>query len=134
MLKTLALITALAGVALLAGTGTARADGGDGGDHCRRGVVVTIIGTGGPDVLVGGECPAYLYGLGGADRLIAGSRGDVLFGGRGNDRLRAVNGYADVLSGGRGRDVCRGDQLDLFKSCERVLRFYVTPAHDGRHR
>ena len=122
-------LIALTGLALLATAGPALAHDGEGNHHCRRGQVVTIIGTGGPDVLVGGECPAFIYGLGSADLLIAGNGGDHLFGGRGDDRLRSINGYPDVVSGGRGFDRCRGDQLDVFKSCERVVRFFVQPAH-----
>lgn len=127
MKRLLALSTILAAFAIAATTATAAHANEGGGDRCRHDQIVTIIGTGGPDVLVGGACPAYLYGLGSADLLIAGDRGDHLFGGRGDDRLRSVNGYPDVVSGGRGFDRCRGDQLDVFKNCERVVRFFVEP-------
>ena len=119
-------VIAFLAVAAMVTAGTASANEGD-GNHCRHDQVNTIIGTGGPDFLVGTNCSDYIYGLGNNDVLVGNAGSDHLFGGKGNDRLRGVDGYPDVLSGGRGRDVCRGDQLDLFKNCERVVRFFVQP-------
>lgn len=88
----------------------------------------TIIGSPGPDHLVGTACADVIYGRGGNDVLIGRGGKDRLNGGDGRDRLRAADGYADVVNGGPGFDHCRGDQLDVFRRCEVVIVFFVTPA------
>jgi len=98
------------------------------------GKVVTIAGTGGPDVLRGTPRADVIHGYGGddiimglagndvicggggADELVAGAGNDIvnagdgddtLIGNRGNDTLVAGKGD-DKLNGGPGRDICRG--------------------------
>jgi Ca2+-binding RTX toxin-like protein len=119
------IVIAFLAVAAMMTAGTASAHG----KGCPHGQVNTIVGTNGTDFLVGTNCSDYIYGLGNNDVLLGNKGSDHLFGGRGNDRLRGVDGYPDVLSGGRGDDRCRGDQLDIFKNCEHVLRIFVTPVH-----
>jgi Ca2+-binding RTX toxin-like protein len=96
------------------------------------GVLTTIVGTEGDDVLTGTDGNDVIaalggndivYGLGGNDIICGGSGDDVLFGGDGNDVLlgelgnnvlRGENGN-DILVGGPGVDVLDGgssnDQL-----------------------
>lgn len=66
------------------------------------GLVPTIEGTNGPDVLVGTAGPDVIVGLGGADDVDGGGGDDVVCGG----------GSVDVLSGGDGDDVLVGDGGD----------------------
>jgi hypothetical protein len=125
---------ALMAMAAMATAGTAAAD--EGGHHCHRDSVTTIIGSSGPDRLVGTRCDDVIYGLGGRDVLIGRAGNDQLNGGRGNDRLRGLDGFADQLNGGRGRhDRCTGDQLDSFRRCEIIRVFFVQPPeHPHLHR
>lgn len=71
-----------------------------------------IIGSIGPDVLIGspradqidgGAGNDRLYGLGGDDLIHGGVGNDSLFGGSGNDRLHGNRGD-DTLTGGDGND------------------------------
>jgi RTX calcium-binding nonapeptide repeat (4 copies) len=88
----------------------------------------TIVGTNGPDRLVGTWRRDVICGLGGGDMLVGLGRDDVLVGGPGNDYLRpgtgrdrvicgvgndfvaARGGRADVVLGGSGRDRGRLDR------------------------
>jgi uncharacterized repeat protein (TIGR01451 family) len=99
-----------------------------------RGVVATISGTGGADVLLGTPGPDVIVALGGNDRIVsragrdlvcagggadfiaAGTAADRAFAGAGPDRLLGRGGPDllkgaggnDVLKGGRGADRLRG--------------------------
>ena len=66
-------------------------------------VALTLNGSKGADVLLGGSLGDRLEGLGGDDKLRGGLGNDSLFGGAGNDSLAGKAG-ADVLSGGAGAD------------------------------
>jgi Ca2+-binding RTX toxin-like protein len=88
----------------------------------------TLVGTNGPDRLVGTGRRDVICGLGGADLLIGLGRDDILVGGPGADYLRpgggrdrvlcgagndyvaARDGAADVIFGGSGRDRGRLDR------------------------
>jgi Ca2+-binding RTX toxin-like protein len=63
----------------------------------------TIVGTPGPDALVGTPGRDVICGLGGADRIDGGAGNDVLLGGPGDDTLEGNLGR-DVLLGGPGND------------------------------
>lgn len=63
----------------------------------------TIVGTEGPDRLVGTAGDDVICGLGGNDTLVGGGGDDVLVGGDGNDTLFGGGGD-DMLMGGAGRD------------------------------
>ncbi len=62
-----------------------------------------VVGTAGPDRLVGGSGNDVLCGLGGDDVLMGGSGHDYLDGGDGSDELQGGSGN-DVLDGGAGFD------------------------------
>jgi predicted extracellular nuclease len=68
-----------------------------------QGLIPTIVGTDGDDVLPGGNGRDVIMGLGGNDLITGGNGTDVACGGAGNDRLSGDNG-TDVLLGGFGDD------------------------------
>ena len=72
-----------------------------------NGLVPTIVGTPGNDVLDGGNGADVIMGLGGNDVIRGGNGNDVVCGGAGNDRLEGGNG-TDVLLGGFGDDRLSG--------------------------
>lgn len=72
---------------------------------------VTLDGTAGADVLIGGSGHNTLRGKDGNDTLDGGARNDRLEGGNGNDLLRDRTG-ADTLVGGSGSDKFRFAELD----------------------
>lgn len=103
-----------------------------------------LLGTSGPDRLVGTAAGEELRGGRGNDVLRARGGGDLVFGGRGNDRLfggagkdvlvdhrgdnrlfgnagadhlDARRGGADLLNGGPGTDRCRAGQNDTRRRC-----------------
>ena len=99
----------------------------------------TIVGTNGPDRLIGTFRRDVICGLGGADMIVGLGRDDILVGGPGNDYLRpgggrdrvicgpgndyvaARDGTADVVIGGPGRDRGRLDRRrDVALSLTRV--------------
>jgi phosphodiesterase/alkaline phosphatase D-like protein len=99
----------------------------------------TIVGTNGPDRLIGTGRRNVICGLGGADMLLGRGGEDVLVGGPGNDYLRpgagrdrvlggpgndfagARDGRADRIFGGPGADRARVDRrLDLRRSVASV--------------
>jgi len=99
----------------------------------------TVVGTNGPDRLVGTSRRDVICGLGGADMLIGLGKDDILVGGPGNDYLRpgggrdrvlggagndfvaARDGAADVVMGGPGNDRGRLDRrLDRVRSLSGV--------------
>ncbi|MDP2674600.1 MAG: calcium-binding protein [Dehalococcoidia bacterium] len=85
------------------------------GSPC-AGLVPTIVGTAGPDVLTGTAGPDVIHGLAGNDTIdglgskdiiCGGSGNDTLNGGDGNDRLLGQGGK-DTLNGGNGNDTLNG--------------------------
>lgn len=72
-----------------------------------QGLVPTITGTDGADVLKGTNGRDVIMGLGGDDVITGGNGDDVICGGAGTDRLSGENGD-DVLSGGFGDDTLSG--------------------------
>jgi Ca2+-binding RTX toxin-like protein len=95
-------------------------DGKDGADCLTGGPGNdTVVGGRGNDNLAGGPGRDKLDGGPDNDVLNAGAgKGNVLRGGTGNDTLKAVNHKKDKLDGGKGKDTCRGDRIDIFRSCE----------------
>ncbi|MFQ1003957.1 ExeM/NucH family extracellular endonuclease [Modestobacter sp. SSW1-42] len=73
-----------------------------------QGLVPTIVGTEGDDVLRGTNGRDVVMGLGGNDTITGGNGDDVLCGGAGNDTITGGNGD-DVLLGGAGDDTLRGE-------------------------
>lgn len=75
------------------------------------GLLATIRGTDGDDVLRGTNGRDVIMGLGGNDVIDGGNGDDVLCGGAGNDRIAGGNGNDTVL-GGFGDDALKGDNGD----------------------
>ena len=71
------------------------------------GETVTIVGTAGPDRIVGTPRHDVIVGLDGNDRIHGAGGQDVICGGDGNDFLDGGHG-ADQLYGGRGDDRLTG--------------------------
>lgn len=96
-----------------------------------NGVVATLIGTAGndilmgtagPDVIVGFDGDDTIHSLGGNDLLCGNAGNDTLYGGSGNDTLIGDTGD-DTLLGDGGTDVCSGGaqyQVDTASGCESV--------------
>ena len=76
-----------------------------------QGLLPTIRGTDGGDVLRGTNGIDVIMGLGGDDVLTGGNEKDVICGGAGNDAITGDNGD-DVLSGGFGEDTLDGANGD----------------------
>jgi Ca2+-binding RTX toxin-like protein len=66
-----------------------------------------LVGTRGPEVIVGSPGNDRIQGGGGTHLVCGGSDNDHVAGGRGHDRLLGQSGN-DGLSGGPGRDLLRG--------------------------
>jgi len=83
---------------------------GTGGDDVIAGLGGndTIVGGGGNDRICGGAGNDTIDGRAGNDRLFGGDGADTLVGGAGNDRLEAGNG-ADDLTGDAGDDILLGE-------------------------
>ena len=114
---------------------TAGGGGGGGGGATCAGQAMTIVGTGGADLLTGTAKRDVIKarggndtirGLQGKDIVCAGGGNDTVKGGGGNDRLKGGTGRDllkggggnDDLFGGPGRDRCRGGAgQDTQKSC-----------------
>lgn len=79
-----------------------------------------VVGTEGPDMLLGGPGNEVICGLGGADRITAGDGRDFVVGGAGRDRMTGggdrdrMFGIAgsDRISGGGGDDGLHGSKGD----------------------
>lgn len=79
---------------------------------------MSVFGTDGDDLLVGGRGDDRLYGNGGDDLIDAAHGDDQLFGNKGNDTLSGGSGddqlyggdHDDVLSGGSGNDQLYGGE------------------------
>src|SRR3972149_8070371 len=100
-----------------------------------------INGTSGPDVVVGLGGDDTISGFGGVDRICGGdgmdtinggSGGDFLFGDRGNDTLNGNDGNDrlfggasnDTMNGGNNTDICeQNGAADTFTSCESIIIF-----------
>ncbi|WP_369056006.1 ExeM/NucH family extracellular endonuclease [Kineococcus terrestris] len=80
-------------------------------DERCQGLVPTIRGTAGDDVLTGTNGRDVIVGLGGNDRISGGNGDDVVCGGAGNDTVSGGNGD-DVLLGGFGDDRLAGENGD----------------------
>jgi Ca2+-binding RTX toxin-like protein len=80
-------------------------------DERCQGLVPTIRGTNGDDVLTGTTGVDVIMGLGGNDVITGGNEKDVICGGAGNDTVSGDNGD-DVLSGGFGDDTVNGGNGD----------------------
>ncbi len=102
------------------------------------GLIPTILGTPGDDLIMGTEGPDVIHGLegndvidglGGDDVICGGLGKDILYGGEGNDKLYGQGGedllYGDAgddrlfggggndtLNGGAGNDILKGDDGD----------------------
>jgi hypothetical protein len=70
-------------------------------------VSVTLLGSGGSDVIQGGAGDDRILGGAGADEIFAGKGADYVSGGAGDDYVDGQAG-GDVLSGGTGADVLYG--------------------------
>jgi choice-of-anchor B domain-containing protein len=81
-------------------------EGGPSGPSC-RGMEATIVGTAGPDELVGTKGPDVIVAGAGADRIRGRGGDDVICAGKGADDVRGGKG-ADRSYGGRGADRIRG--------------------------
>jgi Ca2+-binding RTX toxin-like protein len=80
-----------------------------------------ICGLGGADVLVGRVGDDLVVGGPGADYLLPGTGRDRVVGGPGNDFVVARDGRADMIFGGLGFDRARSDgRLDFTQSATRV--------------
>ncbi|WP_203231035.1 ExeM/NucH family extracellular endonuclease [Nocardioides caldifontis] len=80
-------------------------------DHRCDGLVPTIVGTNGDDVLRGTNRRDVVHALSGDDRVLGLNGADLLCGGAGDDLVEGGNGD-DHLFGGPGDDVLRGDNGD----------------------
>ncbi|MDF1602007.1 calcium-binding protein [Nocardioides sp. YIM 152315] len=76
--------------------------------------IENVIGTSGPDVIVGDDGRNTLSGKGGRDRIFGGRGGDLLKGGGARDVLIGQRGLDGALGGG-GNDKCRAE---LAQNCE----------------
>jgi hypothetical protein len=77
-----------------------------------QGLVATIVGTKGPDVIYGTSGPDVIAGLGGNDRINGRAGNDIICGGPGADRLIGAAGL-DRLYGNDGPDrLFGGDDPD----------------------
>lgn len=72
-----------------------------------NGLVPTILGTAGDDLIIAGNGVQVIMGLGGDDVILGGNGDDVICGGAGDDVIFGGNGD-DVLLGGFGDDVIDG--------------------------
>jgi hypothetical protein len=85
-----------------------------------EGKLVNLVGTGGPDVLVGTPTADGILALGGDDILSGGSAADGLCGQDGDDQLFGEAG-PDFLDGGIGTDTCDGGaESDQAVACETI--------------
>ncbi len=100
------------GSELIGSGGNDLLDGGEADDILRGGMGDDILeGGGGGDILRGGMGDDILEGGGGGDILRGGMGNDILEGGDGNDTLKGNEGD-DILDGGRGDDILRGGKGD----------------------
>jgi Ca2+-binding RTX toxin-like protein len=101
-------------------------------DSC-KGLVVTHLGTNGPDSITGTPGNDVIDGLGGNDVILGLGGNDILCGGDGNDALKGAGGKDtllgelgnDKLNGGGGaKDVCKGGpgKKDKARKCEKVRK------------
>ena len=72
-----------------------------------NGLVPTIVGTDGPDVLQGTFQHDVIVGLGGNDVIRGASGSDTICGGDGDDELHGES-QADTIFGGAGNDIITG--------------------------
>ncbi len=109
MSRTIRILPAITVAILGAGAAAAHPPRAEAAATC-AGKRATIVGTPGPDRIVGKKASDVIAGLGGNDVILDGPNGnDVLCGGGGRDRLLAGHGN-DRLYGGGGRDVALGGQ------------------------
>ena len=72
-----------------------------------QGLVVTIVGTSGSNIINGTSGNDVIHGLGGNDIIDGKGGNDTICGGDGADEIQGSGG-ADVLNGGNGNDILRG--------------------------
>ncbi len=99
------------------------------------GVSCTIVGTQGPDALVGGADNDVLCGLGGNDTVRGEGGSDTIWAGSGHDRMEGSSGH-DVLVGGGGNDTALGgDGIDKVSYVDArsgvVVNLNLTPGYNG---
>ena len=80
--------------------------------HRCDGLVATIVGTNGADVIMGTDGKDVIVGLGGNDRIIGGRGHDVICGGTGKDRISGGAGKDRVFGGGGNDRVAGGSAAD----------------------
>jgi Ca2+-binding RTX toxin-like protein len=123
-------ILGLSGILLLAcsvAVLTAAAQEGEGTAKAPKcdGRVATIVGTPGPDELVGRNADDVIVGLGGPDKLIGRRGNDIMCGGPGDDLMAGGKGN-DKLFGGAGRDGLKGgpglDQLSGGADANKIVQ------------
>ncbi len=105
------LINGILLAAVLCGSGalaeTTRAESRSGGPVMCGGLVATIVGTMGDDIIVGTDGPDVIAGLAGNDVIYGGRFDDVICGGPGDDIIAGEKGE-DLLFGDEGDDVLYG--------------------------
>ena len=72
-------------------------------------VAQTIVGTDGPNTLIGTRQDDVIRGLGGADTIVGRGDKDALFGGAGRDVIKARDGERDRIDCGPGHDTVFAD-------------------------
>jgi Ca2+-binding RTX toxin-like protein len=88
--------------------------------HTCGGVVVTRIGTNGPDTLMGTTGNDVIFGFGGNDVIDGLGGHDILCGGTGDDTLRGGGSGTDILQGGPGQmRVTAGRAVEIRRSSVR---------------
>jgi CSLREA domain-containing protein len=93
------------------------------------GVVINLVGTNGPELLVGSPTADGILGRGSQDTLRGVDGNDGLCGGAGPDFLEGGSG-SDDLDGGPGRDTCRPGS----GRAQRVIRCELPRQRPGRGR
>ncbi len=94
-----------------------------GSDTC-GGKQVTILGTGGDDVIRGTSGPDVIDGLGGNDRIYGYGGDDTLCGGDGDDLIDGGSGQ-NFIDGGPGTNSCTEEAVE--QNCDPNHRIQRSP-------
>ena len=78
---------------------------------------VSIVGSGGDDLLLGGTAGDVIDGGGGADTIEGGLGRDELSGGGGDDKIRSRDKARDRIDCGSGDDEVKADRKDRLSGC-----------------